>query len=111
MRSGVSAGNWLRYSDVAAAWQRTGLRGADLRDAVHELLEAGALLASSRDGVLSLSLSDSVYARLRGAEADLQLATVEDEATLLETMLRGSAGSDPGLRRRANDQPTELEDE
>jgi hypothetical protein len=56
MESGARAGGWLAYHEVAAAWQRGGLRGDDLRDAVHQMLEGGELLASDRDGVLSLAL-------------------------------------------------------
>ena len=79
MESGARAGSWLAYRDIAAAWQRSGLRGDDLRDAVHQMLEGGELLAADRDGALSLALGHGVLESLGPPGLGLQLATLQDE--------------------------------
>ena len=79
MESGARAGGWLAYSEIAAAWQRGGLRGDDLRDAVHQMLEGGELLAADRDGVLSLALGSGALDGLMPPGPGLRLVTLRDE--------------------------------
>lgn len=96
-------GAWRSYSEVADAWRHTGLRGSDLRDAVHEMMEGGELLSSERDGALSLTLSPVLLQSLMQPEACLRLGTLDEEITLLDALFRGSPGPDMGIRRRTAD--------
>jgi hypothetical protein len=77
--AGARPGSWLAYPDVDSAWRRTGLRGDDLRDAVHQMLEGGELLAGHRDGVLSLALSGELVRGLAQAGTELRLATLDED--------------------------------
>jgi hypothetical protein len=79
MDSGARGGSWLAYSELATAWQRSGLRADDLRDAVHQMLEGGELLTSDRGGVLSLALGSGVLESLAHPGLELRLATLQDE--------------------------------
>jgi hypothetical protein len=77
--AGARAGAWLAYHEVAAAWRGTGLRGDDLRDAVHQMLEGGELLAADRGGVLSLALGNGLLESLARPGAELRLATLDED--------------------------------
>jgi hypothetical protein len=102
VESGAPAA-WRPYCAVAESWRLTGLRGSDLRDAVHEMMEGGELVSSERDGALSLALSSAMLHSMRQPDACLRLGTLEEEITLLDLMFRENAGPDQGLRRRVTD--------
>lgn len=110
MESGVPAG-WHAYGSIAAAWQHTGLRVSDLRDAVHEMMEGGELHSAERDGALSLALDADLLHCLAQPNAYLRLGTLQQEVTLLDALFRGSRGADRGLRRRARDVAEQFEDD
>jgi hypothetical protein len=78
--AGAKPGSWLAYPDIDTAWRRTGLRGDDLRDAVHQMLEGGELLAAQRGGVLSLALSGELVRGLgQQPGVELRLATLDED--------------------------------
>ena len=104
VEGGALTGRWLRYSEVATAWSRTGLRGADLRDAVHEMIESRDLTAADRDGGLSLALAPGVCRSLAQFDAELALAAVREDGFLNGAARRRQPGLDAGLRRRDSDQ-------
>jgi hypothetical protein len=102
VESGAPA-DWRPYCDVAEAWRLTGLRGSDLRDAVHEMIEGGELVSAERDGALSLALSSELLHGMRQPDSYLRLGTLEEEITLLDLLFRDKPGPDHGLRRRVSD--------
>jgi hypothetical protein len=107
---GRQSGGWHAYGDIAAAWHHTGLRGSDLRDAVHEMMEGGELRSAEREGVLSLALSPEVLQSMLLPNAYLRLGTLQDEVTLLGALFR-VGGVDAGLRRRVVDEVEQFEEE
>jgi hypothetical protein len=111
VEGGALTGRWLRYSEVAAAWQRTGLRGADLRDAVHEMIESRDLAAADREGALSLALDPGLRRSLSQFDAELTLVAVQDDGALRKAALRGLPDLDAGLRRRYHDRDGGYDDE
>jgi hypothetical protein len=111
VESGALTGHWLCYSAVAAAWQRTGLRGSDLRDAVHEMIESHDLAAADHDGALSLALEPRLRRSLSQFDAELTLVAVDDDVSLRKAALRSLPDPDPGLRRRYDDRAASYDDE
>jgi hypothetical protein len=103
VENGALTGRWLRYSEVAAAWPRTGMRGSDLRDAVHEMIESHDLAAADNDGALNLALAPGLRRSLSQFDAELTLVAVQDDVSLREAALRRLPHLDPGLRRRYDD--------
>lgn len=99
----ADAGDKLSFGRISALWPQTGLRTADLRDAVRELLDSGDLVGSGGDEALSLSLSPAAARGLREPYGELQLASFEDEATLFMARHRERGGEAAGLQRRAQD--------
>jgi hypothetical protein len=108
---GAMMGRWLSYTEVAAAWQRTGLRGSDLRDAVHEMIESHDLVAADRDGCLSLTLDPSLRRSFIEFDAELTLVAVQEDVTLREAAQRELPQLDAGLRRRNGDRYRAYDDE
>lgn len=102
--SGACAGDWMSFVEIGDRWTDTGLRAADLRDAVNELVDSGDLVASERDDQLGFSLGGWALRSLYQPDGELQLASLDDETTLFNARYRPRRGSDPGLRRRREDQ-------
>jgi hypothetical protein len=103
MNSALPVTTWRAFSEVAWDWKSTGLRGSDLRDAVHEMMEGGELLTADRNGVLSLALTAAMEQTLTRPKAYLNLGSQQDEDALLGVLSRDSRGPDEGLRRRSAD--------
>ncbi len=101
--AGARANEGLAFPEILRSWSHTGLRDSDLRAAVHELLDSGDLRSVERDGMLAFALDASTRGQLRRPGGELQLATLEDETTLMHARLRERALRDPDLRRRAED--------
>jgi hypothetical protein len=101
---GVQPGDWLSFVEIGDHWHDTGLRAADLREAVNALVESGDLVASERDSLLGYSLGGWARHSLYKPDGELQLASAADLELLLDARFRPRAGTDPGLRRRNDDQ-------
>lgn len=99
--AGVSAGTSLSITQLSARWPETGLRTADLRDAVRELMDSGDLIGAGRSETLTLSLSPQGLRGLREPFGEMQTASFEEEATLFMAKHRGRGGSAPSQERRA----------
>lgn len=97
----------LSFAEVRMRWPQTGLRNADLRDAVRELVDSGDLRASGEDDGLHLSLSPEAMRGLREPYGELHLATFEDEATLFMARHRPRPGqpTEPSRRRADRAEP------
>jgi hypothetical protein len=102
--AGMHAGDWLSFVEIGDYWRDTGLRAADLRKAVNDLVDSGDLVASDRDGLLGYSLGGWARHSLHQPDGELQQASDADKELLLNARFRPRAGTDPGLRRRDEDQ-------
>jgi hypothetical protein len=103
--AGSRAGDCLSFAAITKGWADTGLRESDLRAAVRDLVESGDLVRAERDGTPGLALSAGGYHAVSQPDGELQGASIADDTTLFEVRYRARGGADPGLRRRANDQP------
>lgn len=103
MNASLPVTAWRAYGEIARDWQSTGLRGSDLRDAVHQMMEGGELLSSDLNGVLSLALAAGMEQALTRPKAYLNLGSQRDEDALLGVLTREGGSYDPGLRRRVDD--------
>ena len=101
--AGVCAGDWISFVEIGDRWVDTGLRAADLRSAVNDLVESGDLLASERDNLLGYSLGGWALRSLYQPDGELQQASSDDQTILSDARYRARHGSDPGLRRRLDD--------
>ena len=102
--AGMCGGDWLGFVEIGDRWRETGLRAADLRTAVDDLVESGDLVGSERDGLLGYSLGGWALRSLYQPDGELQSAAVNDETTLFNARFRPRKGSDQGLRRRLDDE-------
>jgi hypothetical protein len=102
--AGVGPDGCLSFAELSLRWPHTGLRAADLRDAVRELVDSGDLLASGEDDALHLSLSPASLRGLREPYGELQMASFDDEATLFMARhrQRGMPLPDEPARRAAD---------
>ena len=98
----------LSFAEVSTRWPLTGLRTADLRDAVRELVDSGDLVASGEEDSLHLALSPAALRGLREPYGELHLSCFDDEATLFMARhrLRGSTPAEP--RRRTMDRAEQV---
>lgn len=101
--AGMCSGDWLSLVEIGDRWAATGLRAADLRTAVKDMIEAGDLVSSERDGLVGFSLAGWAARSLYQPDGELQTASMDDENTLFNARYRPREGSDPGLRRRHED--------
>ena len=102
--AGVQAADWTSFVEIGDHWRDTGLRTADLRAAVQELVESGDLVASEREGLLGYTLGGWARHSLYQPDGELELASAADQQMLLDARFRPRAGIDPGLRRRDEDE-------
>jgi hypothetical protein len=102
--AGMLADDWKSFVEIGDHWRDTGLRAADLRTAVNELVESGDLVGSERDGLLGYTLGGWARHSLHKPDGELELASAADREMLLNIRFRPRAGTDSGLRRRGEDQ-------
>lgn len=106
---GLRAGGRLSIASLQRAWNRTGLRNNDFRDAVRVLLGRGYLEVHDRPDVMDIALTASGEARMR-ADAfrnpvgETELEDVRTLDTLRERVVARARGWD-GRRRRSDDEP------
>jgi hypothetical protein len=93
----------LSFPEISQHWRGTGLRDADLRYAVHELMESGDLQCREEEGLLHFTLGSDAQLGLHHAQGELQLATLDQESTLLKARFRARPGIDHNPRRRLDD--------
>jgi hypothetical protein len=67
---GNDPGSRLEYPDIANAWQRSGLRLADLRDAIREALDRRDLSAQHHHGTLAFELTPTGSRRFNKCRAN-----------------------------------------
>jgi hypothetical protein len=98
--SGVGCHGSLSFAEVSVRWEHTGLRAADLRDAVREMLDSRDLLASGEGETLQLALGPEALRGLREPHGELQVASFDDEATMFMARhrLRGASTVEKGRR-------------
>lgn len=101
--AGARAGDWLSFAELGERWVETGLRTADLRTAVNDMMEAGDLVSSEHEGNPGFALSHGGYRAVMEPNGDLQRASPDDDTTLLNARFRPRRGQDLGLRRRLDD--------
>lgn len=84
------------------AWAFTGLRQADLRDALRAMMEEDILRAVEKDGALAFALTPDGYGQLYHAELTLpaMLERATDEWTLVQARNRRWVPSRPGWHQR-----------
>ncbi len=102
--AGMRAGDSLSFVDLRERWLQTGLRAADLRAVLKEMVDGGDLLRDERDGSLCFTLSAGAYRELNRPDGELQTASSEDETTLFEARYRARSGEGANRKRRAEDQ-------
>lgn len=111
--SGLRAGGLLSVASLQRAWERTGLRNSDFRDAVRILLRQGLLEIRDRPDAMDVMLTAAGAGRLQ-ADAfrnPVEEPDVEDTRTL-ETLharvLARRRGWNGSRRRRSDDQQPEF---
>jgi len=72
--AGAHPGQGLSFSEIARTWSRTGLRDHDLRIAVRELVDSGALHPLQRNGTLGFALNAASPHGSPRLRSELQLA-------------------------------------
>jgi hypothetical protein len=102
--AGMLPGDWMSFVRIGEHWRDTGLRATDLRSAVSELQNSGDLVPSERENQLGYSLGGWARHGLNQPDGELQTASTDDQALLLNMRFRLRGGFDPGLRRRNEDQ-------
>ncbi|MEQ1438516.1 hypothetical protein AAG565_04065 [Fontimonas sp. SYSU GA230001] len=105
--SGLRAGGLLSVAALQRAWERTGLRNSDFRDAVRILLRRGLLEVRDRPDAMDVVLTPAGAARLQ-ADAfrhPSEAPDLEDLRTLETARARAHARRQAwaGGRRRRND--------
>lgn len=108
---GLRAGGRLSIASLQRAWNRTGLRNNDFRDAVRILLGRGYLEVHDRADAMDVALTASGEARMhadgfRNPVDEAELEDVRTLDTLRERVFARSRGWD-GRRRRSDDEPPE----
>lgn len=96
-------GDSLSLAEISRRWATTGLRGSDLRDAVHELMESGDLSCRQCGEEMRLFLGTDARQGLHHERGELFLATLEQEAAMLHARYRPRPGPPAVAQRRLDD--------
>jgi hypothetical protein len=97
--AGLAADQPLSAGGLGVAWKQTGLRSADLEQAIQALLARGELRGNSHEGYAITSAGQASFA---GLETDLEQGSLKDEAALIEARFR-KAEHNPTPGKRLED--------
>jgi hypothetical protein len=101
--TGLKAGQALSAGELAVAWKGTGLRTADLDQAVQALLSRGELSGSPQEGY---AITDAGRASFGSLDTDLQQGSLKDEAALLEARYRRTVHNPAPGKRSEDHEPS-----